>query len=91
MYRRSLDAKPTCGVHARPSSDVFSKCKKPHFLIRESCMQMAFAHLGMRELRAVIFSQGTLKLLKTLLRNVFIYETLIVKSPVTSLESPPPD
>ena len=30
-------------------------------------MQMAFAHLGMRELRAVIFSQGTLKLLKTLL------------------------
>ena len=54
-------------------------------------MQMAFAHLGMRELRAVIFSQGTLKLLKTLLRNVFVYETLIVKSPVTSPESPPPD
>ena len=51
MYRRSLDAKPTCGVHARPSSDVFSKCKKPHFLIRESCMQMAFAHLGMRYAR----------------------------------------
>ena len=71
MYRRSLDAKPNCGVHARPSSDVFSKCKKPHFLIRESCMQMAFAHLGMRELRAVIFSQGTLKLLKILLKERF--------------------